>query len=551
MAGIRHRLDALVDRSLTWDLLVGVKLLVFALIIVIRPFNITHDCGLLLHAAQRLLDGDVPYVDFLEQNPPLIYYLLAIPVQAARALGANPIPVYLATFWLLVVASTLAVRGLLAQAKDVMSSLQRGLLLLSIVVASECTLLAPDFGQREHAFAIAFVPLLVLRWLAYREDLREGDAVRVPVLFRLLIGLCAGIGIALKHHFVLIWLGIEFACVLRGRRWRKLLAPETLSAGIVLAAYLVHFAFLPAAMREAFFDRWVPFVMSRYWVYEQPMSTAHLAFVGGVLFVYGGAAMAAWRATRNSPGVAALTKIFALFTCFAIVSFVVQRKDYSYHLIPVYFGALPCMALWVCAMTERGTSFRATLAWMCIVGVVVGTIPSAFAELGLSWTIGRQRDEPTPIWREILAHSRAGENVLFISTNVGDGYPELVRYGYETGSRYLVSMPIALVHSDLRRYGGDRYYHDAENRPQVETQYLDELTADILRSEPRLIAIVDQPDCQGCAPGFNVHEFLSRSGLIVGAMSAYEDLGVFDGKVSKIRLYERSGGGDVSRAARK
>ncbi|MCB9864798.1 MAG: hypothetical protein H6820_15695, partial [Phycisphaerales bacterium] len=249
MAGIRHRLDALVDRSLTWDLLVGVKLLVFALIIVIRPFNITHDCGLLLHAAQRLLDGDVPYVDFLEQNPPLIYYLLAIPVQAARALGANPIPVYLATFWLLVVASTLAVRGLLAQAKDVMSSLQRGLLLLSIVVASECTLLAPDFGQREHAFAIAFVPLLVLRWLAYREDLREGDAVRVPVLFRLLIGLCAGIGIALKHHFVLIWLGIEFACVLRGRRWRKLLAPETLSAGIVLAAYLVHFAFLPAAMR--------------------------------------------------------------------------------------------------------------------------------------------------------------------------------------------------------------------------------------------------------------------------------------------------------------
>lgn len=548
--GICGWLKPVLDRSLTWDLLVGVKLLTFAIIIAIRPFNITHDCGLLLHAAQRMLDGNVPYVDFLEQNPPLIYYLFAIPVWGARTIGANPIPAYLGMFWLLIVASTLSVRRLLAMASDVLSPLTRGLMLLSFVVASECTLLAPDFGQREHGFAIAFVPLLVLRWLAYREDAADVPAVKASTIFRILIGLCAGVGVALKHHFVLMWIGIEFACVVRDRRWRKLIAPETLAAGSVLVVYLVHFAFLPTAMRDAFFGRWVPFILAHYWVYEQPISAAHVAFVGGVVVLYGGAAWVAWRSTRRTKGVAALTTMFALFTLFAIASFVVQRKDFSYHLIPIYFGALPCVALWV--GTQAWQSAAATgmrLRW-CVAGIVLGTIPSAAIEVALSWTIGRQRDAPTAIWREILDRSQAGDSLLFISTNVGDGYPELVKYGYTCGSRYLVSMPMALVHSDLRLDGGERLYHDISNRPSVELQYLGELAADIDKNQPRLIAIVDQTDCQGCAPGFNVHECLRRAGLLSGVMASYRDVGAFQGKVSTLRLYERRGGGDSDRAAR-
>lgn len=528
-----------IRKSATWDALVAVKLLTFGLIIVIRPFSITHDCGLLLHAAEQLLDGRMPYVDFLEQNPPLIYYLFAIPVAIARWIGANPIPVYLTMFWLLVVASTLATRRLLACASDVLTPLQRGLILLAVVVASECTLLAPDFGQREHWFAITFVPLLVLRWLVYRQDAATPKAGVPSAVFRILLGIAAGIGVALKHHFVLIWVGIELVCVLRTRKWRVLVAPEMVAAAIVLVAYLAHFLFIPAAMRDGFFLRWVPFVTAHYWVYDHAIDLAHILFVGGVTLVYGGAAFVAWRNVPSQPRRVSLAMMFALFTLFSLASFVIQGKDYSYHLIPVYFGALPCMAIYACELVARPARFKARLAMLCILGVAAGTVPSAAAELALSWTLGRARDEPTPIWREILSRSKPGDAVLFISTNVGDGYPELERYGYKPGSRYLVSMPIALVHSDLRAAGDVALYHEASNRPDIERQYLRELSEDIRTRSPRLVAIVDQPDCQGCAAGFNVYEFLRRAGVLDGALAAYDDVGTFEGKLSKLRLLVR------------
>lgn len=533
------RRDGLLHRSITWDVLVAVKLLTFALIIAIRPFNITHDCGLLLHAAEQLVDGRLPYVDFLEQNPPLIYYLFSVPVAIAQAIDANPIPVYLVMFWLLVVASTLATRRLLGRASDVLSPLQRGAILLAVVVASECTLLAPDFGQREHWFAIAIVPMLVLRWLVYRGD--SGDASTRPPSwgFRVALGFATGVGVALKHHFVLIWLGIELACVLRTRKWRALFAPETVSAAAFLVMFLLHFLFIPAAMRDGFFVRWVPFVMANYWVYDHAVDWPHIVFVGAVTIVYGGAAIAAWGFSRPARRSVSLAMIFALFTMLALASFVLQQKDYSYHLIPVYFGALPCMANLACAMAERPNRRIARLATLGIIGVVAGTVPAAGAELALSWTLGRGRDEPTPIWREILSRSDTGDTALFISTNVGDGYPELVRYGYRPGSRYLVSMPIALVHSDLRAAGNGELYHDASNRPEDEMRYLRELSEDIRRRSPRVIVVVDQADCQGCAPGFNVNEFLKRAGVIDGAMGSYEDVGVFDGKLSRLRLFVR------------
>lgn len=533
------RFASVLHRSLTWDFLVAVKLMTFALIIAIRPFGITHDCGLLLHAAEQMVDGGVPYVDFLEQNPPLIYYLLAVPVGIARAIGVNAIPAYLVMFWMLVVGSTLAIRRLLTMAADTLSPMQRGLILFAIVVASECTLLAPDFGQREHWFAIAFVPLLVLRWLAFRQDPSDGPRAMPSVGFRILLGIGAGVGAALKHHFILIWLGIEFACVFRTRRWRVLIAPETIAASIVLIAYLAHFLFVPAEMRDGFFVRWAPFVMAHYWVYSHAIDLAHVLFVAGVTIVYGGAAIVAWRASAAELRHASLVMMFALLTLFGLASFVMQGKDYSYHLIPVYFGALPCMAIYASELVVRGSERQRSFARMCVVGVALGTIPAAIGELGLSATIGRAFDEPTPVWREILARSDSGDAILFVSTNVGDGYPELMRYGYRAGSRYLVSMPIALVHSDLRAAGDAAIYHDTSNRPDIEQQYLRELAADVRERTPRLVAVVDHTDCQGCAPGFNVHTFLDRAGVIDAALASYDDIGTYEGKLGPVRLYAR------------
>ncbi len=531
-----NRIDSILDRSATWDLLVAIKLLTFAVILVIRPFNISHDCGLLLHASEQLVDGAVPYVDFFEQNPPLIYYLLAIPVWMARAIEVNPIPVYQASFLLIVVVATLIVRRLLHAASSSLSGMQRGLTLLSFVIANECTLLAPDFGQREHFFAIVIVPFILLRWLSLRED---RPARRVSTTFRVGLGIAAGVGIALKHHFVAIWICIELFCILRKRTWRVAFEPESMAVVFVLIAYLAHFLIVPASMRTGFFIRWVPFVMSHYWVYRHAIDLPHVLFVSGISIVSVIASLLAWRVNRRNATEKSLVLLFGLFTLTSLASFVIQGKDFSYHLIPLYFGMFPCIALYSAAIVRCGSRLSMGLARLAIIAVVLGTIPSAAAEIGLSWVIGRPRDEPTPIWKEILNRSKSGDSILFISTNVADGYPDIIRYGYAAGSRYLVSMPIALVHSDIKNADDGPLYHNEANQPECEKRYLEELSIDLVKRKPALIAIVDQDDCQGCAPGFNVHEFLRHSGFAADNMTPYRDLGRFTGKISTFRLYAR------------
>jgi hypothetical protein len=69
------------------------------------PLFLNHDNALFLEYAAMLLDGAVPYVGFMDLNPPLVIYLNTIPVAIARAVGASPIPVFTLTVAALAAAS--------------------------------------------------------------------------------------------------------------------------------------------------------------------------------------------------------------------------------------------------------------------------------------------------------------------------------------------------------------------------------------------------------------------------------------------------------------
>ena len=54
------------------------------------PARINHDNAMYLAMGEGLLRGEVPYVDLIDLNPPLIVYLNTIPAAAARLLGIYP-----------------------------------------------------------------------------------------------------------------------------------------------------------------------------------------------------------------------------------------------------------------------------------------------------------------------------------------------------------------------------------------------------------------------------------------------------------------------------
>ena len=98
---------------LTWNLLLAVAFAGSLAYILFNPLSTSVGSALYLQAGELLLEGQMPYVDFVDVNPPLIIYFSALWAGAAKLLGAHPIPIFSLGVWFLSVLSVLATREIL------------------------------------------------------------------------------------------------------------------------------------------------------------------------------------------------------------------------------------------------------------------------------------------------------------------------------------------------------------------------------------------------------------------------------------------------------
>ncbi len=479
------------------------------------PDRINHDCALYLQEAGMLLDGAVPYCGFVETNPPLVIYLNVPPVALARLLGVSPILVFHGLVLVLLVLSTVEMHPLLAKRRLGFTVTGRGLVLLAWIAMYFLVDRQGNTGQREQLFVLLYVPFLLLRVLRSRGGATAG-------WFAGMLGAQAGVGVALKPHFLLIALGVESVLLMARRRGRflpRLLAPEIFALMGVVAAYVLHWLFVPAAMREAFVGRWLPLVLHRYAAYDlsyretldrvlhSPLSAAA---------VFAALAAAFFALKRHGRLRQHLTALSAMAST-ALLMFMLQRKGWSYQAIPFDAAGLLCLAVLVDRPRTTGRRFAAQAGLAAVLCVLVAMC-----------SIDRLAASPDPpdfvALRQIVEeHTSAGDRVLIVATSVRPAYPMLLQTGRMPGSRYLCSFPVAFFYADGASY---RHYKDAS--PE-ERQFLDELADDVARLRPRLIIVHDRPGWLGLPENFNTFDYLAYSGWTARALATYRQLPGPDG----------------------
>lgn len=486
------------------------------------PERINHDCALYLQQADLLLDGAVPYRDFVDTNPPLIIYLNVPPAALARTLGLSPIIVFHALVLALLVISGLEVHFLLRQRRMSLPAAGRGLVLLAWIAAYFVIDWRGDTGQREHLFMLLYVPYLFLRILRYRGG---SVANRLAIL----LGLQAGLGASLKPHFLLLAVNVEIVLLLATFRRRTLLRPENLVLVGVVAAYLLHWLVVPAAMREAFFGRWLPLIRYGYSAYNvsfrevaatvlsSPISLAGLAAAFTAMLLCG------QRLVRLHHHLVALAALLDM----ALVLIFLQQKGWSYHSIPLDVAGLLCLAL-LAVEGDRllaGGRVRRTIGYghwaagALLVGVLVAV-----------WFTERTRNPLEPpafaaLRQIVLQHSQPDDRVLVVATSTQPAYPLLVQTGRRPGSRYLCSFPIAFFYARTKpAKGGAAIYRRGDNAPAEEQQFLAELADDVARRQPRLIVVQDSPGWLGLPARFNTFEYLAQVGWVEKALAPYREL---------------------------
>ena len=356
----------------------------------------------LAHAMRR---GARLYTDLVEINPPL-WFWMAMPIDwLAETLRVRTEPLTIVAVALWVLLAVRACRTLLRRDEN---RLLTPFLLYTVGILLIVPMQITE--QREHLALIGAVPYLVLA-----AQRRQGRPVPAPLA--ILIGIAAGLGLALKPHFLAVPLLAELW--LWGslwRRWRPI-RPETLALAGVGAAYLLAVVL--------FAPRFLTDVVPRlYPIYEAAAPSLFEALdVSPLLWVFMLLGMAPYRRAILD-GKAPLTAAFLVgFAGFAFAYFA-QHKAWIYQELP----AAACLALALAAVVmEQG--WPTSRLRLFLPALLLWPLGFVFA------TTGEPVNPRTDIARA-LSDLKPGDAFGLVSSTGPTAWPTVLNRGLINASRY-------------------------------------------------------------------------------------------------------------------
>lgn len=303
--------------------------LLFAVAVVQHALSpINADTSWLLTVCERVLDGAVPYVDFVETNPPASILIYLPWAALARALAIRPeLAVAAATFGLAALSLFGAAR-ILAVGRGLSPAAQA--LLPAGAVFVLLILPAKAFAQREHWALLALLPMLALLQVrAERAGIGLGAALAA--------GVGAGIALAIKPHFAAALLLPALFLLWRTRSIRSLLQPEWAAALAVLALYAASIPLVfPAYLADG-----LPLAVATYLPLREPFATLVLRYGSLPLALLLAAVLGGQRPMAATP-VATLLLAAAGF----YLAYLVQGKGFVNHEYPAV-ALVALAALWL------------------------------------------------------------------------------------------------------------------------------------------------------------------------------------------------------------
>jgi hypothetical protein len=500
--------------------------------------RLNHDLGWLLVAANHLVDGASIFRDeVVEVNPPLILGLLAPAVGLARLLGSAGIltvgsgEILTARLWigLLALASLLGCGRLLGRIFDARDR-QLAHVLVAALALVFFVLVGDHFGQREHLMTILLLPYLIS--LAAR-----GVGIESPRIEALCVGVCAGLGFALKPHYLLVLVVLELALALRRRAPSSLLRPELIALSVTGLVYLASVVVLT----PSYFSVVLPLARDSYWAYQRPL----LSLLETREFWVLGAALGSLLVARPAPRLRGLAWVLfgACAGCFA--AYLIQGTGYRYQRYPmnsmaVLLVALAATSLVRNALREPAAAGRGVrMAGALFTGLVVLALlllpTSSRQDLRgpKVWLAGGTAGHSAPLVRVIDARAPGG-SVYLLSIRLRAAFPTINYSGARWASRFSHPWLLPAV------IGAQRGHPLVPDRltpsriEELERYQVEAIVEDLERHSPELIIVDRRP---AAPPNLRVAP--------IDLLARFRRDAAFEAIWSRYRLAERVGIFDV------
>ena len=380
-----------------------------------------HDSVWLLVAAERMLDGGTYTEDFSEINPPLAILLHAPSFFVRSVSGLDPYPAFIVLVLAYTAVSLLLLQVVVANGFPPAGDLKRWL--LPIVAVLFLLLPSYDFGQREHLFSIFVIPYLALH------------ATKLPGHpesrgLTILVSAVACLGLFLKPVFLLLPILISLERAIRLRAPRSFISLDMIVIGVMGLVYtavvLIRFpGFFPIAR----------YALELYGAYDgdslvvAPVAAGY-ALVGVALALFG-------VRIAESPAERRMFMLLTLAAGVAAGSVIMQRKGWSYHMLPIgIFIGISALMMAVIASTRIRRS--ATNRAFALVGKIAPFLIVALLLQSTYWDseqTSRQDLVETELYSE-LESVAARKRLYVVSSGVREGTPWVATIHANWASRF-------------------------------------------------------------------------------------------------------------------
>jgi len=211
-------------------------LIFYLFLIMIMPvlyFTPIHfDCAFYLDEAERILNGNILYVDMLEFNPPIAAYFSIPPVWIARYFSLSAPTLFISYIILIIILSIYFCYKLINMIfHDINESLPILFSLIFLTLVWPLTV----FGQREHIVLILTTPYIL-------SAINRALDNQLDKTLSLAVGVLAGIGLSFKPYFLCIWIFIECYLIILKHKKDSLLWIGNIAIISVTALYYIYIA---------------------------------------------------------------------------------------------------------------------------------------------------------------------------------------------------------------------------------------------------------------------------------------------------------------------
>lgn len=434
------------------------------------PAFVNHDAGWYLYVVERWFAGAGLYRDVIDTNPPLIVWLTAPSVAVSRMSGWPATAVFKGFIFALSAASIFALRSIVRRSWP-----EREFLMVATVAFVMLPFVKEDFGQREHLAVLLTMPYAVL------AGARSGG-IGSPQ--RALIGTAAGIGFAIKPHFVIAWVAVE--CVTFALdNWRTFRRTEFLAALAAVTTYVVAVVlFTPQYFRV------VQQVQAVYGGLNSPPSVlVRLREVQ--LWIAALAVCVAIRWRRSDP---LPLSLFAAATGYLLAA-LLQFKGWGYQLYPARVFLVLFLVIAAGAVLHEvpalGALLRGGRRGLAI--VFAGALILASVRYIAEARRPAAPDLVTPMIHAVTEHGGGPLTVLSMRTIIYPAFPTVNYSRSGWGLRHNSLWFLPGFYSDQDRLaGGPLEPHSVIAMPALERVFFDQIVEDLCATPPQLLAI-EQP----------------------------------------------------------